>query len=95
MNTTQTNTTVTSAIAFLAGLLAGKGVFGFDAATWATILGAVFGLGTVVWTAYSTKKSTLVTNVATLPEVKTVTLNASAPNAPALADATPSNVKLP
>ena len=45
MNTTQTQTTLAPLVAFLAGLLAGKGVFGFDTATWTYIIGGVAGIG--------------------------------------------------
>ena len=69
MNTTQTQTQFATVIAFIAGILAGKGVFGFDTATWTTILGAVLGLGMAVWTALATRKTALVGTVNNMPEV--------------------------
>lgn len=70
MNPTQTQTTLAPFVAFLAGLLAGKGVFGLDATTWAAILGSAAGLGTVIWGALATRKSALVSTTSAMPEVK-------------------------
>lgn len=91
MNSTQTQTSVATLVSFLAGLLAGKGVFGLDTATWATVLGAVVTLGTIAWSAIITRKTAIVTQVANLPEVKNVTVESSKEGT-ALAQATPNNV---
>lgn len=92
MNPTQTQNTIAPIVAFLAGLLAGKGVFGFDSATWAMILGAVFGLGATIWAAVTTRKNALTATVAAMPEVKEVALDKTAPGAAAMDAATPNNV---
>lgn len=94
MNGTQVQTTLAVPISFLAGLLAGKNVFGFDTATWTTIIGAVAGLVATIWGALATRKTALVTTVADLPEVKGVTLNPVVPGVHELNAATPSNVKV-
>lgn len=90
MNPTQLTTTLAPLITFFAGLLAGKGVFGLDAATWATVLGAIGGLGATIWAAIATKQKNLVNTVAAMPEVKEVKLEQSAPTD--LVNATVSNV---
>lgn len=77
-NNTQIQTTGTALIAGMAGFLAGRGVFGFDQATWITILGAVGGLVVSVYTAILTRKTNLVTEVANLPEVDKVVVNEKA-----------------
>lgn len=64
MNQTQLQSTAAPIVAFLAGLLAGKGVFGLDAATWATVIGAVFASGATVWGAIVTRKSSMANTVA-------------------------------
>lgn len=69
MNTTQTQTNVAVLCAFLAGILSGRGVFGFDQATWVTILTAIAGLGMAVWAAIATRKTALVGTVNAMPEV--------------------------
>ena len=92
MNGTQVQTTLAPLVAFLAGLLAGKGVFGLDAATWATVIGAVFAGGATIWGAIAAKKSSLVTTVAAMPEVSEVTLDRTVAGSAALNSATPSNV---
>jgi hypothetical protein len=79
-------------VAFLAGLLAGKGVFGFDAATWTMVLGSVAGAAAIIWNAVSTRKSALVSQVAVMPEVKTVELAKGVAGVATLDAATPDNV---
>lgn len=59
MNSTQIQTTLAPLLTFLAGLAAGKGLFGWDAATWYTILGSVVGFGATIWAAVATKNSNL------------------------------------
>ncbi len=95
MNTTQATTTFGPIIAFFAGLLAGKGVFGFDAATWTMIIGGAVGFAATVWGAIAGRKTALVTTVANMPEVNNIHLDPTAPGAAALNAATPSNVKNP
>jgi len=90
MNSTQTQTTAATLIGIIAGFLAGKGVFGFDSATWATILGSIVAAGMAAWTALATRKAALITTTAQLPEVQSVKLEPSASKA--MMDATPNNV---
>lgn len=90
MNPTQITTTLAPLISFFAGLLAGKGVFGLDAMTWTTVIGAILGAGGTVWAAIATRGKNLVTTVAQLPEVNSVKLEQSAPAD--LVQSTPSNV---
>jgi len=68
MNQTQTQTTLAPIVAFLAGLLAGKGVFGFDATTWAMILGSAFGLAATIWGAIAARQSAIVSQTATIAQ---------------------------
>lgn len=94
-NTTQATTSFAAAIAFLAGLLAGRGVFGFDQATWITILTGAGGFGMLIWNAVSTRKSAMVSTVANMPEVKKeggIILDKTVPGTAALEAATPANV---
>lgn len=105
MNSTTAQTQSATFIAFVAGLLAGKGVFGLDAATWAAVLGAFAYLGTVLWNAWTTRQQAIVNQalasskpevvsaVAKLDEVKNITLDASQPGTQELNAATPSNVR--
>lgn len=92
MNSTQIQTTLAPLITFLAGLAAGKGLFGLDSATWATIIGGVVGLAATIWAAVVTKKTNLVSSVANLPEVNNVQLSSTVPSNDALVTSTPSNV---
>lgn len=94
MNGIQTQNAGAAVVAFLAGLLAGKNVFGFDTATWTTILGGIGAAVAAAWGAIAARKTAVVAQVATLPEVKEVTLNARVPGVQALNAATPSNVKV-
>jgi len=59
VNKTQLQTTLAPLIAAVAGFLAGKGVFGLDAATWATVLGSAATIGAVAWGAVATRKTAL------------------------------------
>lgn len=69
MNSTQTQTSTATIVAFIAGVLAGRGVFGFDTATWITILTAVLGGGMTIWTAIATRKKAIITAVNNMDEV--------------------------
>lgn len=92
INYTQLQTTLAPVVAAGAGFLAGKGYFGWDAQTWIGILG---GLGTVVatiWGAVAARKSAMVSTVAAMPEVSSVTLNGANPGTASLNDSTPNNV---
>lgn len=103
-SSTQLQTTLAPIIAFLAGLLAGKGVFGWDAETWMTILGGVVGVIGTIWAAVATRpsavvasavagdKATMVAAVADLDEVKHIDLNKTMPETKAIEAATPPNV---
>jgi hypothetical protein len=90
MNPTQITTTLAPLITFFAGLLAGKGVFGLDAATWGTVIGSIIGVAGTIWAAIATRNKNLVTTTANLPEVQTITLEPSAPSE--MVSATPANV---
>lgn len=90
MNQTTATSTFGPLIAFFAGLLAGKGVFGLDAATWTTIIGSLVAAGTAIWGVVVTRKSNQIAQVAAMPEVQSVKLEPSAPKD--LVDATPNNV---
>ena len=92
MNNTQIQTTLAPLITFLAGLAAGKGLFGLDAATWTTIIGSIVALGATIWAAVVTRKTALVTQTANLPEVQSVRLEPSVRQNDALITQTPSNV---
>lgn len=90
MNGQAVTSTFGPLVAFFAGLLAGKGVFGLDAGTWTTILGAIIAGGASVWGAIATRKSAQIASVASMPEVQSVKLEPSAPSS--ITATTPSNV---
>lgn len=92
MNSTQLTTTVAPIVSFIAGILAGKGLFGLDATAWATIIGAIVAFGATVWGAFTTRKTALVTTVANMPEVDSVRVDTTQSGAQALVNSTPSNV---
>lgn len=94
MNTTQTQTTSAVIIAAIAGFLAGKGVFGFDAATWTIILGGLGAAGMAAWTAIATRKKSLVTTVNAMPEVKAV-ITTNTEDGKAMASSIPSPSVVP
>lgn len=81
MNSTQIQTTIAPLISFLAGLAAGKGLFGLDSATWATILGAVAAFGATIWGAFAAKTSSIVAQANAVPSTTVTTTD------PALASA--------
>jgi hypothetical protein len=72
MNSTQIQTTLAPLLTFLAGLAAGKGLFGWDAITWYTILGGLVGFGATIWAAVTTRNTAVIAQVASLPEVRGV-----------------------
>lgn len=72
MNNTQVTTTLAPIIAFFAGLLAGKGVFGLDAATWTMVIGGAVSFAATIWAAISTRNTAVIQQAAALPEVKAV-----------------------
>lgn len=90
MNSTQLQTTFGPILGLVAGYFAAW--WGIDQATALGVLTAVGGLAYSVYTAFITRKSGLVTQVAQMPEVKSVQLN-STQAAADLSAATPSNVK--
>jgi uncharacterized membrane protein len=90
MNPTQIQTTLAPLVAFFAGLLAGKGVFGLDATTWTTVIGAIVAGGAAIWGAIVTRGSSLISAAANQPEVQSIKLEPSASSA--TVDATPRNV---
>lgn len=92
MNKTQLQTTLAPMIAALAGFLAGKGIFGLDSATWATILGSVGALAAAIWGAVATRSQALKDTTGGLPNTTVVTDRESAaalPNNPDVVAATP------
>lgn len=91
MNPTQITTTLAPIITFAAGLLAGKGVFGLSAETWATIIGSILGVGGTIWAAIATRNKNIITTTANLPEVDKIKLSPDAP-AELASSATPANV---
>ena len=91
MNPTQWQTSFASVISFVAGLAAGRGLFGWDQATWVTILTALVGAAGAVYAAIAARKTALVTTVANLPEVKEIKVTSTAAGS-ALAASTPPNV---
>ncbi len=93
MNGTQAQVGGSTFVGFLAGVLAGKGTFGLDAATWAQILGALGGAVAAIWAAVATRKAAIVTQAANLPEVHSIRLDPSAPGANGIDAATPNNVR--
>lgn len=92
MNKTQLQTTLAPLVAAIAGFLAGRGIFGFDAATWATILGSIGTLIAVIWGGVAARAQALKDTTGTLPNTTVVTDAASAaalPNNPDVVAATP------
>lgn len=73
MNTTQVQSTLAPLLTFLAGLAAGKGLFGWDAQTWYTILGGIAGLGATIWAAVATKTSAIVSTANAVPSTTVTT----------------------
>lgn len=104
MNKTQIQTTIAPALAFLAGMLAGKGVFGWDETTWLAVLSGAVGLGATIWGAVVTTRkalvveavkaepATMVTAVANLPQVTMVELDSTVQGTGAIEASTPNNV---
>lgn len=90
MNSTSVTSTFGPLVAFFAGLLAGKGVFGLDAQTWTTVIGAAIAGVATVWGAIATRKKAQISAVASMPEVQSVKLEPSAPAD--IVSATPGNV---
>lgn len=92
MNKTQLQTTLAPLIAAIAGFLAGKGVFGLDATTWASIVGGLLSLIAIVWGAVAARPQALKDTTGGLPNTTVVTDKASAaalPNNPDVIAATP------
>lgn len=92
MNSTQLQTTLMPIITFLAGLAAGKGLFGWSQEVWVTVLGGVVGVIGTVWAALKTTKTGLISQVASMPEVTSVKVDTSTQAGADLVKATPSNV---
>lgn len=90
MNSTQIQTTLAPLISFLAGLAAGKGLFGLDVTSWTTIIGAVVAFGAAIWGAIATRNTAVISQAAALPEVQSIKLEPSASSSTVAA--TPSNV---
>lgn len=78
----------------LLGLIAGYWAswLGIDQAQALGIVTALAGVIYAVWTAFITRKSAMVSNVAAMPEVTNVTLDKTVSTTAALVEATPSNV---
>ena len=90
MNATQIQTTLAPLLTFLAGLAAGKGMFGWDATTWYTVLGATVGFGATIWAAIATRKNAVISQAAGFADVQSIKLDPSASQA--TVNATPNNV---
>jgi len=88
MNPTQLQTTLAPLVALGAGWLAGR--FGISVSFWTEILTWLVGGGSILWAAFATTKTALITTVANAPEVASVKLTAAAPDA--MKDKTPDNV---
>lgn len=73
MNATQIQTTLAPLISFLAGLAAGKGLFGLDAGTWTTIIGSVAAFGATIWGALAATKSGVAASAASYADTKVIT----------------------
>lgn len=78
MNQTQAQMTAAPFVAFLAGLLAGKGVFGLDAASWTIILGGAVGFGAAVWGVIASRKPALANTLGNYKDTTVVTDKATA-----------------
>lgn len=92
MNKTQLQTTIAPLVAAIAGFLAGKGIFGFDAQTWISIIGGLLALGATIWGAVAARPQALKDTTGTLANTTVVTDKASAealPNNPDVVAATP------
>lgn len=92
MNKTQIQTTFAPLIAAIAGFLAGKGYFGFDANTWIAIIGGIASVGAVVWGGVATRSQALKDTTGGLPNTTVITDKASAealPNNPDVVAVTP------
>lgn len=92
MNKTQVQTTFAPLIAALAGFLAGKGIFGFDAQTWIAILGGIGSLAAIIWGGVATRETALKDTTGGLANTTVVTDAASAaalPNNKDVVAATP------
>lgn len=95
MNKTQLQTTIAPLIAAIAGFLAGKGFFGFDAQTWISILGGLGALVATIWGAIAARPQALKDTTGTLANTTVVTDRASAdalPDNPDVIAATPAIV---
>lgn len=92
MNTTQIQTTLAPIVAFLAGLLAGKGVFGWDSQTWITVIGGLLGAVGTIWAAIVTRKTAQVASVAAMPEVAAVVTTSTAAGNTMSGPGSPENV---
>ncbi len=98
MNPTQIQTTIAPIVAAVAGFLAGRGYFGFDQATWISVLAGLGTLIATIWSAVAARKTAIVTTAANLPEVKAIQLEDRDPKvAESVASinlSTPNNVKV-
>lgn len=104
VNSTQLQTTSAAIIAGIAGFLAGRGIFGWDQATWITVITSLAGVVVLIYNAWVTRgsaivnqamsadKPAMVSAVANLPEVKSIEVDKNDPAAKALVAATPENV---
>lgn len=77
MNSTQIQSTLAPLITFLAGLAAGKGLFGWDVNTWVTIIGGLVGFGATIWAAVATKSSNIAAETQAMKGVDVTTTHAA------------------
>lgn len=92
MNPTQLQTTLAPIAAAIAGFLAGRGAFGWDQATWITVITGIGTVAATIWGAVAARKSAMVSTVANMPEVDHVTLDKTVPTTKSLEAVTPENV---
>jgi len=89
MNSTQIQTTLAPIIALISGLIAARVPY-FDAGTWGQLIGGIVAFGSLIWSAFATRNTAVISQAAALPEVQSIKLEPSAPAATVAA--TPSNV---
>lgn len=78
MNKTQLQTTLAPLLAAIAGFLAGKGYFGWDAQTWIAVLGGAISFIAILWGAIAATPSALKNTTGNLPSTTVVTDKSSA-----------------
>ena len=83
MNQTQVQTAAAPFIAFLAGLLASKHLFGLDAGSWSLLIGGAIGFGATVWGVIAARKTALSNTLGNMPGTTVITDKKTADALPA------------